>query len=146
MAIPPGGVVTSCGCFINGPILPDTTPTVAFAAAGTPPNDLNSAIQAIIQLQLAVKQLTNQLGNLQPIVNNIFKLGGGGFQSSQNQKNQKKPPPQKPLGFTQLSRDTEQVKVSNPNNPNQFVMVNQTKRLVMQDMNTGGLWTWNLDN
>jgi hypothetical protein len=146
MGVPPGGTVTSCGCFINGPVLPDTTPNVPFASAGTPPNDLNSVIQSIIQLQLAVKQLTNQLGNLQPVTLQNYKIYNGGFNSSNNQQNQKKPPKQKPLGFIQLSRQTEQVKVTNPDNPNQFVMVNQTKQLVMQDKDSGDLWTWNLDN
>jgi hypothetical protein len=143
-----GGIVTNCGCFINGTVLPDQNLNVPFFTAGNPPKpDLQSIVQAIVQLQQAINTLGNRVSTPgRDGRNGNNGGGGGGFQSNNNngQQQMKKDPQQQPLGFQQLTRETEKVKITNPNNPNQFVMVNQTTKLVMQDKKSGDLWTWEL--
>jgi hypothetical protein len=88
--------------------------------------DLASALLAISALTAVVNQITN---------NGPGSSGGGSAGGSS------KPPG---IGtYKQFTRTTEKVKVTNPNDPSQFVEIERIKSLVMKDIKTGEAWTWN---
>ncbi len=53
------------------------------------------------------------------------------------------PPPAKIGRWTQFNRVTERVKVTNPDDPSQFVEIDRIKTLTMVDNVTGEKWVWN---
>jgi hypothetical protein len=80
--------------------------------------DLPSAIRAIAALKTIVEQITR------PTTTRPTPLPGIGT-------------------YKQFSQVTEKVKVTNPNDPSQFVEIERIKSLVMKDIKTGEAWTWN---
>jgi hypothetical protein len=87
--------------------------------------DLASALAAIAALTTIVRSLTQP-----PVQNNYGGVGGGGE-------------PSKPQRWTQDKRVTETVKITNPDDPSQFVEIQRIKSLTMKDGQTGETWVWN---
>lgn len=77
-------------------------------------------------------QAVNRLAGHQPGTNNT---------SPQSQPKQDK---KKNARFSEVSRTTQTVKIKNPDDDTQFVMVKQITKLVMQDNVTKEQWTWTL--
>jgi hypothetical protein len=88
--------------------------------------DLKSALAAISVLKQIVENLT------QPHIDN----GGGGQTINTT-------PPVKQPRWTQATRTTEKVKITNPDDPSQYVEIERIKSLSMKDGITGDSWQWN---
>jgi hypothetical protein len=84
--------------------------------------DLPSALAAIAALKKTIELIT------QPInINNSTNV------SAQ---------PAKPQRWSQASRTTERVKITNPADQSQFVEIERIKALTMKDQITGETWVW----
>ena len=76
----------------------------------------------------------NRLAGHQPGTNNTSQQS----QPKQDNKNKNK------ARFSEVSRITQTVKIKNPDDATQFVMVKQITKLVMQDTVTKEQWVWTL--
>jgi len=101
---------------INQPA-PKLTPAIPHAI------DLPSALAAIQALTTTINYLMNPI-----IINNS---GGSNM-------------PAKPTRWSESpgTRVIEKVKITNPNDPTQFVEIERIKSLTMQDGKTGENWVW----
>jgi hypothetical protein len=114
-------------CLIT-PKNPYAPPNAAMASTIPIASDLASAIQAINAMRLLLQQLMNQIP-----ANNTTP--GGGFKSS--------PSPNKPnANFNEVQRVTSQVKITDPTNPQNYVVVNQITALKFLDKQSGQTWVW----
>lgn len=86
--------------------------------------DLPSAIAAINAMRQVVQKLS------------------GGFTTSSSGKKNTPAPPQ--TTFTEISRATKTVRITNPNDPTQFIDVERISSLTLKDSQTGETWGWNL--
>ena len=116
-------------CLVQ-PVIDKTQPPSVDMPSIPQATDLASAIAAINALSMAMRTVVRRLPPppIQP-------QGGTTLTTTK-----KKPPP---LGrWNQVQRITEQVKVTNPNDPTQFVIIDRINNLVMRDSNTGETWVW----
>src|SRR6185369_3788272 len=112
-------------------------------AKAEPPDVSNpkSIIRSIQQLQTAINLITNQV-----TVNNVPDLfrptggqGGqlGSSQTSPDQQNQ-------PGDWIETNRVTQNVKVVNPDDDSQFVIVKEVTSITLTNSTTGDTITWRL--
>lgn len=88
------------------------------------PSTLN-AINSIAAWIRAAQQILDQLAQQGGLAG--FSTKGGAQQGRWNQ----------------LSRQTQQVKITNPQDPTQYVVIDRINSLTMQDNRTGETWVWN---
>ncbi len=97
--------------------------------------DLPSAIQAINQLSLIIQQLILPVpptfNNLRPTTN--ISLNPVSLNLNLKDLFNK-------VRFQEVKRITEIVKIVNPQNPDNWVLVRRINQLIMQDKLTGDLW------
>lgn len=158
-------------CNINPPQPPPAS-TAPYIPSFVQPNvqDPQSIISAITQLQFALIAITgNNIPNNVPIELSALQVatgksaaggvggggsaggggGGGGSaggrggasNSGQGQKSTQNPKTTR-SEFIEINRTTKLVKVVNPQNTSQYVMVKQIVALTMFDKVTGETWTW----
>jgi len=106
------------------------------------------ALQAIPDMERSIESLYNTVAAL---VQNVRHLSG---QSPAPPKTPPKPNAPKPQQekskkqangrFSEVTRATQTVKIENPQDSTQYVMVKQITRLVLQDNVTGETWEWTL--
>ncbi len=129
--------------------------TSSIPAIPTPGPDISSILATLNALKLAVEKLSGQ----SPGPNSWYGAGnaltpassaGGGPSSgskAQQQQQQTQNNANKPQGakgrWTEISRQTATVRVTNPNDNTQYVDVLRINQLVFQDSVTGEVWTWN---
>lgn len=113
-------------------------PTVAPVDAHTPnlpaiptaqPNDMGSIIAALNALKMAFELLAGQRKQPAPFT------GGGLLKSAKAQKKGR---------WVEIQRIVKPVRVFNPNDHSQYVDVQRTEKLVLQDSVTGEIWLYNL--
>lgn len=105
-------------------------PPIKRLPAIPPPNDLQSAINAINMLINYVYQLSGQIG----------PTGPQGDRGSPGQPG--RPPNQNVGRWIETNRATEKVKIYNPDDHDQWVEVLRTNSLTMRDSVTGELWQY----
>ncbi len=85
--------------------------------------------------------LQDTLDMLSQSVNRLSgHLPGANNKQSQSTPNRHK----KKARFSEVTRTTQEVKIKNPDDPTQFVVVKQITKLVMQDNVTKEQWVWTL--
>src|SRR5579863_8869061 len=94
---------------------------------------LDGTQQGMTDTVNALVNTVRALAGHQPAPNN--KSQPGTKNDQQKKKNNR-------ARFSELSRTTQTVKISNPDDPTQFVMVKQITKLVMQDNVTKETWEW----
>lgn len=109
------------------PVKPYAPPNAAMATSIPIASDLASAIQAINALRQLLQVIMNQLPS------NNTTPPGGGFSSSPSKGN---------ANFNEISRVTSQVKIVDPTNPANYVVVNQITALNFLDKVSGQTWQW----
>jgi hypothetical protein len=107
------------------------------------------SLQAIPELQNSQEGMYNTVSAL---VQTVRALAGQTPKQS-NRSTPKTPNQQKPQDqpkkdntgrWTEAVRVTSTVKITNPNDNTQYVMVKQITQLIMIDSVTGETWTWKL--
>lgn len=97
--------------------------------------DLPSVIQAVNNMALIINQLVlptpPTFNNLRPATN--ISLNPVRLDLNLNDLLKK-------LRFAEINRVTELVKIVNPENPDNWVIVRRINQLIMQDRLTGDLW------
>jgi len=119
-------------CLIQ-PVISTSQPPPLVMPSIPQANDLASALAAINALSTALRYIQSQLPPNTPNIQ-----GPGGMIST----NSKKGGPAKQGRWNQLARVTEQVKVTNPSDSTQFVIIDRIKSLTMKDSVTGETWVW----
>lgn len=92
----------------------------------------------------AIPPAGNTIASLQATVNimrQVIMLLAG-QQGSPGQNGTSATPP-KPARWTEQSRQTETVRIFDPNDKSVFVDVERINKLIMHDGVTGESWTWN---
>ncbi len=90
--------------------------------------DIDSMVKALNALKMGYEILANQRGGPdEPVGSSGFKKGNS-----------------KVGRFNEVKRQTKKVRVSNPDDPSQYVDVDRINKLTMRDTKTGELWTWEL--
>lgn len=102
----------------------------------TTPNNLPGV--PIAQPNLA--SLTDTVNRLRQLV--LILSGQQGVDGPQAFGNNIKPDKDKKGTWIEQSRQTETVKVYNPDDRTQFVEIERVNRLVMNNKDTGQRWTW----
>lgn len=117
-------------CNITPPAPPSVTPVTGLPAIPVA-TDLGSLIAAVN----AIRQVLNQMNHVIPTVIEGF---------SNTTKPQKKNPKPQTANFQEVTtkRVTKTVKVSNPQDPTQYVMVKQITGLTFQNSQTKETITW----
>ena len=123
-------------CLIE-PVISDQQPDEAKFPPIPQAVDLASAMRAINTLSGIVRTIIGQVG---PSSN----TGGSGSGGSGGGGSKKKPAPQG--RWIQKSITRKDVKVTNPDDPSQFVIVSRVENLTMRDTVTGEAWTWQNTN
>ena len=95
-------------------------------------------IPAIASFDGTQAGLNNTVNDLVQAVN---RLSGHQPSTNNTQPSQKKDGKAR---FAEISRVTQTVKIKNPDDATQFVMVKQITKLVMQDTVTKEQWVWTL--
>ena len=98
------------------------------------PDGLDSTVNSLVD---AVRLLSGQ----RPFPNNQDTQNNGPGNSGSNSAKAKQGNNDR---FTEISRQTQDVKVTNPSDSTQYVMVRQITKLVMQDTVTKEQWIWTL--
>jgi hypothetical protein len=134
------GVAPICNAKAEPPdfsVKPPTLPRFTVPDVSNP----KSIIRSIQQLQTAINLITNQV-----TVNNVPDLfrptggqGGqlGSSQTSPDQQNQ-------PGDWVETNRVTQNVKVVNPDDDSQFVIVKEVTSITLTNSTTGDTITWRL--
>lgn len=125
-----------------------TQPTARNLAYVPPAHDLQSALKAIEALRQNLMILTGQVAAQRPSVTFMQQPGSspgsqaaGGSRPSNSQPSQGGKNPN--VGrWVEDSRAVVVRRITNPNDPEQFVDVKQINRLTMKDTVTGELWVW----
>jgi hypothetical protein len=108
------------------------------------------ALQAIPELQQSMEGMYNTVAALVQVVRGLSGQTpkqssaipkGSKANTSKTQQTQKK---ENTGRWSEASRVTSTVKITNPNDDTQYVMVNQITQLIMVDSVTGEQWVWNL--
>jgi hypothetical protein len=100
--------------------------------------DLASALRAINALSQIVRNLTGQTGVT--VVNNRFVTNITGQGGTTIPPKPNKPPP---VGrWIQKTITRKDVKITNPDDPSQFVIVSRVQNLTMKDSVTGETWVY----
>ena len=121
-------------CNVNGP-QPVVQPSPQALPAIPVATNLATAIQAINVMRQAINTMNN---NIPPNNQNNQNTNINGFTTKQNQQQNT---PQK-SSFVQVSVVKNTVRITNPDNPDQYVDVEQITGLTMQNPVTGQSWTW----
>jgi hypothetical protein len=90
----------------------------------------------------ALVHVTRQLAGQQPAQNSTARPGSPA--GSNAPKSNISDPKSNKARWEELSRTNNTVKISNPDDTTQFVMVKQITKLVMKDNVTGEQWVWTL--
>lgn len=107
------------------PVPPATTQPTGTRLPSIPAaTDLSSALRAIAAMRQAIQQLSNQITKDNGVIN--------GFRQDRNQG----------ATWTEDSRVTETVRVTNPQDENQYVDVERINSLSMKNRDTGQTWKW----
>lgn len=106
-----------------------TVPTIPVA------RDLASALAAINAITAWI--------NAQQQPKRTAQGTGGGGTTIPPKPTPKQPQPQQGR-WNEITRQTQKVKIVNPQDPTQFVEVEQLTKLVMQDSQTKETWIWSL--
>ncbi len=103
-------------------------------------------IPAIASFDGTQAGLNNTVNDLVQAVNRLAgHTSGANNTSPQSQPKQSQPKKKAATArFSEVSRITQTVKISNPDDDTQFVMVKQITKLVMQDNVTKEQWVWTL--
>jgi len=131
--MPTGTGAPICNAKAIQPQFPQTAlqiPTFSVPNTGSPLINL-----LIAQLQQAFQGLTNQLpqNNLAANPGGGGGIGGGGGGGG----GKKKPQPKDPDQWQEKSRQTQNVKVVNPDDDSQFVIVKEITQIVFERPSTG---------
>ena len=109
------------------PVISTAQPAPPKVPSIPPATDLASALNAINALAAAMRYV---LSHLPPPNPNPQGSGGGNTQAPA-------------LGrWNQVNRSTAQVKVTNPQDPSQYVIIDRINSLTMRDSKTGETWVW----
>lgn len=148
---PPGSQVTPANQTLNIPTIPTATDLPSALVA------LNTVAQAISQiaLQLAAVQVSSSAQSTQSSSSsniNQFALVNTATQNATNAAvAQSVPASVKAVfdalngsAFQVLSQGTQDIKITDPNDPTVFVVVTQVTSLVLKNPVTGELWEWAL--
>lgn len=111
-------------CHIPPPNTATPQPTGTRLPSIPPATDLNSALRAISALRQAVQQLSNQITQNNGVLN--------GFRQDRNQG----------ATWVEERRVTETVRVTNPQDENQYVDVERINSLTMKSRDSGQTWQW----
>jgi hypothetical protein len=124
------------------PPAPISTPLSKLIASIPVATDLPSAINALN----AIRTVLNVQNNAIPPNNTVVWTGLKTTKPEPSKPTDKQPSNassgQKRSGFTQSNVVTKLVKVTNPNDATQFVMVRQIVGLTMNNPVTGEQWQW----
>lgn len=127
-----GTVAPVCNVNVPQPVVQPSPPALPAIPVAT---NLATAIQAINVMRQAINTMNN---NIPPNNQNNQNTNMNGFTTKQNQQQNT---PQK-SGFVQVSVVKNTVRITNPDNPDQYVDVEQITGLTMQNPVTGQSWTW----
>ena len=127
-----GRVAPVCNVNVPQPVVQPSPPALPAIPVAT---NLATAIQAINVMRQAINTMNN---NIPPNNQNSQNPTMNGFTTKQNQQQNT---PQK-SGFVQVSVVKNTVRITNPDNPDQYVDVEQITGLTMQNSVTGQSWTW----
>ena len=127
-----GRVAPVCNVNVPQPVVQPSPPALPAIPVAT---NLATAIQAINVMRQTINTMNN---NIPPNNQNNQNTNINGFTTKQNQQQNT---PQK-SGFVQVSVVKNTVRITNPDNPDQYVDVEQITGLTMQNPVTGQSWTW----
>ena len=127
-----GTVAPVCNVNVPQPVVQPSPPALPAIPVAT---NLATAIQAINVMRQTINTMNN---NIPPNNQNNQNTNINGFTTKQNQQQNT---PQK-SGFVQVSVVKNTVRITNPDNPDQYVDVEQITGLTMQNPVTGQSWTW----
>ena len=127
-----GTVAPVCNVNVRQPVVQPSPPALPAIPIAT---NLATAIQAINVMRQAINTMNN---NIPPNNQNNQNTIMNGFTTKQDQQQNT---PQK-SGFVQVSVVKNTVRITNPDNPDQYVDVEQITGLTMQNAVTGQSWTW----
>lgn len=127
-----GMVAPVCNVNVPQPVVQPSPPALPAIPVAT---NLATAIQAINVMRQAINTMNN---NIPPNNQNNQNTNINGFTTKQNQQQNT---PQK-SSFVQVSVVKNTVRITNPDNPDQYVDVEQITGLTMQNPVTGQSWTW----
>jgi hypothetical protein len=111
-------------------------------------NQINSALLLLSGQQMPTNNLSTETTSPSGKPGAVSRAGGATMQKADNARasNAQGVDQQKLLqrrsSFTEVGRDTEKVRVTNPNDDSQYVDIERINRLTMRNNNTGELWVW----
>lgn len=115
-------------------------PTIPPVNAG----DLQSLVNAINAIRQMLNILTGQLAAQRPSVTVMQQPGSSpGSQGARPSNSQPGHGNQQEGRWVEANRATVTRRITNPEDPEQYVDVKQINRLTMKDTVTGELWVWN---
>jgi hypothetical protein len=143
------GAAPICNANADQPKFPAIPPTL-FNFVTPDAKNPQSVAQAILQLQTALTALTHPTppqNNLPPNVGAALGGGGGGGGGTLGFGGGGKKPPAPPPdnSWTEVDRSTENVKVVNPDDDSQFVIVKEIVSITMKRNSTGETFTLKRD-
>lgn len=106
-------------------------------------SDLPTAIAAVNQTIAVVNQVTNQ----GPSINNLYPQGSRRYGTPTLKRGARDLSGGKRISETawrEVARNTEQVRIHNPDDENQWVQIERITELVLQDPNTDQQIYWKL--